>query len=788
MPRANNKNKGSANLGWILASEKLCRGEPRGSLPSQISTSAPSYAYGYLARSQYFRSVDMLVTLPDHLQTNLLPSERFCLEQVLAGREANFFTHFSSGKTSQTLAYPTEATEYNLLRPEFLEWLLTDRKLITRITPRGIFLRGTYISGDLNLEGAQVPHRLFMRQCYIDGTLNLSEATCRTIHLVGLYVESVQGEYLKIRGSFELKRSVCPGGVNILGAQVSGNFIASGAKLGNGQGYALLLSRARIKGAVFLDQGFEAKGDIRLVGTWVGLSISLITAKLYNQSSVAILADTLQVRGSIILDRAEIAGEVRLGGAYIGRQLIARGTRIESLTGVALRAYKMRVAADAGLSEGFYAKGGIRISGSTIGGELSLVGSRLENPNGDALYAPLIEVDGHLELSNGFEAMGRVVLDESVIRGQLRCNGGGFYNVGQVALQAYAVQVGGDVLFEEGFTAVGQVHLRGSTIRGQMLFSNASLYHPKNRALEAGDITIRRNLVLGKGFYVEGTVNLRAAVIRGNLEIRHAHMHAPQAQALRAEYIRVNGRLIMRGSTFTGFLNLQHSRVGLIYDDEMSWPERGYLQINGLEYEGFEGELVPLTARTRLDWIRRMLPEFRPQPYEQLAKVFVHLGMDNEATDILIAKEDDRLRYAGPRPLQRIGRYILRYTIAYGYRPWLALIWALGFLVGGAFIFQAAYLSGLMVPASAEVLVSEAYTRERILPPDYPPFEGWAYALDTFLPLVSLFLEEYWLPDGTKPLGAAVRFYLWVHITAGWLLSSLFAGGLLGLVRQKSTS
>jgi hypothetical protein len=112
----------------------------------------------------------------------------------------------------------------------------------------------------------------------------------------------------------------------------------------------------------------------------------------------------------------------------------------------------------------------------------------------------------------------------------------------------------------------------------------------------------------------------------------------------------------------------------------------------------------------------------------------------------------------------------------------------MGFLIVGALIFQAAYVHGLMVPASAEVLVSEGYIKHRALPPDYPPFEGWAYALDTFLPLVSLFIEEYWIPDGSQPLGAAVRFYLWIHITAGWLLSSLFAGGLLGLVRHKGPS
>jgi hypothetical protein len=493
----------------------------------------------------------------------------------------------------------------------------------------------------------------------------------------------------------------------------------------------------------------------------------------------------MYVRGSVILDRAEIYGEVRMGGAYIGRQFIARGARIESRTGAAFAAYKLRVAADMGFQEGFSAKGVVRLSNATIGGELSFSSARLENPQGDALSAPLIQIQGHLQMDNGFEAIGRIHLDEAVIKGQLRCNGGGFYNMGQVALQAYAIHVGGDVLFEEGFTAVGQVHLRGAIVRGQVLLSNASLYHPKRRALEMGDIFIRRSFIFGKGFYMEGTANLRAATIRGNLEIRHAHFHAPNEEALRAEHIRIGGRLIMRASTFTGILNLQHSRISLIYDDEMSWPEAGQLRIDGLEYEGFESELVPLTAKARLAWLRRMLPEFRPQPYEQLAKIFQQLGLDNDATDILIAKENDRLRHVPTRTIQRLGRYVLRYTIAYGHRSWIALAWALAFLVIGAFTFQFAYLHGLIVPASAEVLVSEGYLKSRLLPPDYPPFEAWAYALDTFLPLVSFFMEEYWLPDGNQPLGAIVRAYLWVHIIAGWVLSSLFAGGILGVVRRR---
>jgi hypothetical protein len=66
--------------------------------------------------------VDVWAILPPSLQTTLHSAELFCLEQVLAGKEANFFTLSSQeAKTTQAITYPTEATEHNTLRPEFLE-------------------------------------------------------------------------------------------------------------------------------------------------------------------------------------------------------------------------------------------------------------------------------------------------------------------------------------------------------------------------------------------------------------------------------------------------------------------------------------------------------------------------------------------------------------------------------------------------------------------------------------------------------------------------------------------
>ena len=65
-------------------------------------------------------------------------------------------------------------------------------------------------------------------------------------------------------------------------------------------------------------------------------------------------------------------------------------------------------------------------------------------------------------------------------------------------------------------------------------------------------------------------------------------------------------------------------------------------------------------------------------------------------------------------------------------------------------------------------------------------------AINSFVPIIDLHQESYWLPDAkAKPpagawslSGSGLRIYHWVHIGFGWLLSFLFVAGLSGLVRK----
>lgn len=69
----------------------------------------------------------------------------------------------------------------------------------------------------------------------------------------------------------------------------------------------------------------------------------------------------------------------------------------------------------------------------------------------------------------------------------------------------------------------------------------------------------------------------------------------------------------------------------------------------------------------------------------------------------------------------------------------------------------------------------------------YPRFNPLIYSADTLLPIVSLEMQSYWIPDDRKPIGNAARLYLWLHIAAGWALTLLAVAGFSGLIKTDNT-
>jgi hypothetical protein len=533
---------------------------------------------------------------------------------------------------------------------------------------------------------------------------------------------------------------VPPKGIRIRGARIEGPLDFEGATLL----HRLSLIRCAIPEGILLTDARARRID--LSGSYIrGLH-----------------ADGLAVEGDLVLSGLICAGEVRLLGARIGGNLECTGARLENPNGDALSADGMTVEESVFLDEGFHATGEVWLLGARIGGSLSCCGARLENPNGNALSANGMTVEGGVFLDQGFHATGAVRLLRARIQGQLSCTGARLENPNGDALSADRMTVEGSVFLDEGFHATGAVRLLGARIRGVLSCCGARLENPNGNALSANQMTVEGSVFLDEGFHATGAVRLLSARIQGRLVCTEARFENPNGIAL----------------------NLEHARLGGIEDDEGSWPQRGRLRIDGLEYEGFAGDQTPTDARRRLEWLRRQLPDFRPQPYDQLARVFRRMGREADAVEVLIAKQEDLIRHGKLSWWGRLTRRILGVTIGHGYRSGRALLWSLAFVIAGALIFGWANARGLMAPSSPEILTDPLYRAGGTIPPDYPRFEALAYSLDAFLPIVDLHQEGFWLPDAGKPFVALVWIYLWIHIAAGWFLSTLFVSGVTGLVRR----
>ncbi|GGA51721.1 hypothetical protein CYANOKiyG1_71450 [Okeania sp. KiyG1] len=489
------------------------------------------------------------------------------------------------------------------------------------------------------------------------------------------------------------------------------------------------------------------------------------------------------------------------------------------------------------LDDGFHAEGRVNLFGATIGSQLNCMKGHFSNPKGNALVAQSIQVKDGVFLADGFQAEGEVNLSGATIGGQLNCMKGHFSNPKGNALVAQSIQVKDGVFLTDGFQAEGEVNLSGATIGGQLNCMKGHFSNPKGNALNAQNIEVKTNISLTNGFKAEGTVDLTAANIKGNLDCRNGNFSNEKGNVLSAEGINVDGDILLDKGTFQGKiylvsarvddtlsmlqiqeskqmkLDLQFARIGRLRDDEQSWPQENNLNLDGFIYQKFGGDdniQVPKDSETRLKWLRlKPENEFFPQTYEQLAEVLKKEGDTDAARKILIHKERDI------RPklncLSQFWNFILDITIVYGYKPTRALLLSSLFILAGVCFFNSGYENCAELISNDKCLFSpssrirpyiedEETNDNKKIDIDYPEFNSLWYSLDTFIPIVDLHQQTYWLPNpkkiGKVPLilfkvkifnisisSNCLRWYLWFHIIFGWILTSLWVAGFSGLVR-----
>jgi hypothetical protein len=205
---------------------------------------------------------------------------------------------------------------------------------------------------------------------------------------------------------------------------------------------------------------------------------------------------------------------------------------------------------------------------------------------------------------------------------------------------------------------------------------------------------------------------------------------------------------------------------------------------------------------------------FAPQPWEECARVLREAGHSAAARAVLIEKE--RLQRSARRERVRMHDLnfgtpkaallwmtdgVLGATIRYGRQPMLAFAWLFLIWFVGVVAFSSAEAVGALKPSDPKIQIDPIWKgchggmehrsqyqcfMEKTALTGYPRFNALVYSADTLIPVVSLEMQSYWLPDDRTTRGAAVRVYLWFHIALGWGLTLLAVAGFSGLVKQDS--
>ena len=417
---------------------------------------------------------------------------------------------------------------------------------------------------------------------------------------------------------------------------------------------------------------------------------------------------------------------------------------------------------------------GIGIAGARITGALDLSYATVTLPSTllDWVCADVIELSvGDLDslvvrrLWNG-----AIVAQQALVHGDVLLRLGHYDDV-----NFYRAEIDGDLDCSGGrFVGADPLSMVEATLKGEALFH--------------------------QGFETGGLIEFRLAKVGQSLSFNHARFTGKGVNGLNAERATIAGAIYWVAISLAPhtMLDLGDVRAGSLWDDAASWPASGNLDLNGFIYGDISGG--PADADARLEWIHRQMQSdwAQPQPYRQLAQVLRADGREEGAIRVEIARENAISEYGGMRLSDRIWRMALRATIGYGYRPLRAMWWILIFVMLGTALFGWGYRARLITPT--EEGAYESFCVTGAPPPHYPPFSSFVYSLENFLPVVDLHQGTYWRPNprhrptDDKPTAGGesvretlparmLRWYLWLHILAGWVVTPLLFAGLAGMLR-----
>lgn len=688
------------------------------------------------------------------------------------------------------------------LRAEFLVELLMTRERPEPTVP-ALRLAGVAVDGELRLEAAHVHHLIELTECWFSHRLDLRMARLAGLRLPGCRLPGLRGHNLSVDSDLVLEAGFSSTGLlDLTDAHVAGSVRLAGAVLRADNGNAMSADRLVASGAIQA-KALRATGAVRLANARIGGSVDLGAAVLSNPSGDALHAAGIDVSGSLLAEvdggRFTADGRVVLSGARIGGDLRLTGARLtvaESTErpvlviprgiadgSAALVADRIEVRGNVELDDGLTVTGTVRLPAAQIGGYLRLAGATLGTPRQStteqrlpvALLADGIRINGdldgrgwnHLDPATarpGLVAHGQVRLVDAYVRGSVSLSNMRLSGPGLDVLFADRFRVGG-TLFMRNAEVSGSIRLQDAKIGSTLDCTGAVLTMPRRRAdgspkpsLDVRVSQIGKDMFCTRGFSATGGVRIRRLEANKTVSFEQATLGGePGAVALNAFGVHAQEINLRFAEPAAGDVLLTRGSAVEVFDDEVLWRTRGRVDLEDFTYQTLTAT-SEVDVGTRLRWLRGVLPHYDPDPYDRLAASYADAGREERSRRVLLANE--RHRHTSMRLPGRIWGWIQEFTVGYGYRPLLALVW-----------FVAAWTVGA-------VWFANFYTPTQIDPDHRPVFNPVLFALDTLLPIVNLGQDEHWRTAGASQWIAATLTLV------GWVLVSTAATGAARVLKR----
>jgi hypothetical protein len=400
---------------------------------------------------------------------------------------------------------------------------------------------------------------LWLLWCQISEPADLSYIQLPSLALSGSALGWLDLSYVRIRGDLALDAGFSSTtGVTMYSANIGGDLYCAGGRFHADDGYALNAEQVTIDGSVFFSEGFHAQGGASLRAAHIKNDVSCKGGSFVankddpkvDMNFAAFDAESAVVGGRVFLDgRFSATGQVFLGSAQIGTELVCDGGHFSNPDGEAISAAGIFVKGGVFLGSKFSAQGTVNLLGAQIGGNLNCEAGQFNSSSSWAINAEVITVGGSALLDH-CTARGGVLLKAAHIRNELDCNNSHFTDhpgkQGTAALQAKSAVIGSGVFLSYGFTGEGLVCFDLAQIGGDLNCEDGRFKNTSDDSVSAEGAVIKGSVILRAKFSATGRVSLMNAQVDGDLDCESGTFSASAGESLNAERATIGGSVYFR--------------------------------------------------------------------------------------------------------------------------------------------------------------------------------------------------------------------------------------------------